>query len=160
MIGDEDAIGRQQWQVFLRTGTSHLMSISGLHITMLAGLAFGLAYAGWRRVEKLALRLPARKAAVVAGLLTAICYALVAGFSVPTQRTIYMLAVFAIALWSGRHISILLVLCWALLLVVVLDPWSVLAPGFWLSFGAVAVIAYATVGRLRRPHWLREAVHT
>lgn len=160
VIGDEDAIGRQQWQVFLRTGTSHLMSISGLHITMLAGLAFGLAYAGWRRVEKLALRLPARKAAVVAGLLTATCYALVAGCSVPTQRTIYMLAVFAIALWSGRHISILLVLCWALLLVVLLDPWAVLAPGFWLSFGAVAVIAYATVGRLRRPHWLREAVHT
>ena len=160
VIGDEDAIGQQQWQVFLRTGTSHLMSISGLHITMLAGLAFGLAYAGWRRVERLALRLPARKAAVVAGLLMATCYALVAGFSVPTQRTIYMLAVFAIALWSGRHISILLVLCWALLLVVVLDPWAVLAPGFWLSFGAVAVIAYATVGRLRRPHWLREAVHT
>lgn len=159
-IGDESGILQDDWQVFLRTGTNHLMSISGLHITMLASLAFGLIYAFWRRVEKLTLRLPARKAATVAGAIVALLYALLAGFSVPTQRTLYMLAVFAAALWSGRNVAIGHVLACALLLVVVLDPWAVMAPGFWLSFGAVAVIAYAMGGRLRRPHWLREAINT
>lgn len=159
-IGDESAILQADWQVFLRTGTNHLMSISGLHITMLAGLAFGLVFALWRRSEKLTLWLPARKAATLAGVVAAMLYALIAGFSVPTQRTFYMLAVIALALWSGRNVAMARVLACALLLVVVLDPWAVLAPGFWLSFGAVAVIAYAMGGRIGRPHWLREAIHT
>lgn len=159
-IGDESAILQADWQVFLRSGTNHLMSISGLHITMLAGLAFGLVFALWRRSEKLTLWLPARKAATLAGVVAAMLYALIAGFSVPTQRTFYMLAVIALALWSGRDVTIARVLACALLLVVVLDPWAVLAPGFWLSFGAVAMIAYAMGGRIGRPHWLREAIHT
>src|SRR5690606_35251984 len=92
-IGDEAAIDPAQWEIFRRTGTSHLMSISGLHITMLAGLMFGFVYHLWRRSQRLTLRTPARKAATVAGLATALCCALIAGFSVPTQRTLYMLAV-------------------------------------------------------------------
>ncbi|MFA6179164.1 MAG: DNA internalization-related competence protein ComEC/Rec2 [Candidatus Methylopumilus sp.] len=159
-IGDESGIVQDDWQVFLRTGTNHLMSISGLHITMLSGLAFALVFAIWRRAEGLTLKLPARKAAVLAGALAALMYALIAGFSVPTQRTIYMLAVFAWALWSGRNVAITRVLAYALLLVAVLDPWAVLAPGFWLSFGAVALISYAVAGRLQRPGWLREAINT
>jgi competence protein ComEC len=157
-IGDEAAISQSDWQTFLHTGTNHLMSISGLHITMLAGLGFSLVHVLWRRSEKLALALPARKAATLAGVLIALTYALIAGFSVPAQRTFFMLLVIALALWSGRNVSIARVLALALLVVVVLDPWAVLAPGFWLSFGAVAVIAYAVGGRLQRPHWLREAV--
>src|SRR5690606_15740576 len=86
--------------------------------------------------------------------------ALIAGFSVPTQRTLYMLAVFAVALWSGRNLAVGRVLSYALALVALLDPWAVLAPGFWLSFGAVAVIAYAAGGRLHSPHWLRTAIST
>jgi competence protein ComEC len=160
VIGDESSISAADWQVFLRTGINHLVSISGLHITMLAGLAYGLIYALWRRNEKLVLRLPARKVAVLAGLVAATLYSLLAGFSVPTQRTLYMLVVFAIALWSGRNVAIGRVLAFALVLVVVLDPWAVLAPGFWLSFGAVAIIAYALGGRIGYPHWLREAIHT
>ena len=160
VVGDEGAIEAADWQVFLRTGVNHLMSISGLHVTMVAALAFALVHALWRRVPWLALRLPARKAATLAGMLAAGAYALIAGFAVPTQRTFYMLAVIAAALWSGRLVSPSLVLCWALLLVIVLDPWAVLAPGFWLSFGAVALLVYAGGARLTRPHWLREAAHT
>lgn len=159
-IGDDDAIAADDWQVFLRTGVNHLMSISGLHVTMVASLAFGLVYAGWRRVERWALRLPARKAAAFAGVMAAFAYALIAGYAVPTQRTVYMLAVIAVALWSGRVISMSRVLCWALLVVVLLDPWAVLAPGFWLSFGAVGLLVYAGSGRLGRPRWWREAVQT
>ncbi len=159
-IGDESGIRQNDWQTFLRTGTNHLMAISGLHITMLAGLAFSLTYALWRRSERLTLALPARKAATLVGALFALAYALMAGFSIPTQRTLYMLTVFAVALWLGRNVSIARVLAYALLVVVLLDPWAVLAAGFWLSFGAVAVISYAIAGRLRSPHWLREAVTT
>lgn len=159
-IGDESGIDTTDWQIFLKTGINHLVSISGLHISMLAGLAFALVHALWRRSERLTIRLPARKAATAAGIVAALLYALIAGFAIPTQRTLYMLAVVALALWTGRRVSMARVLAYALLLVVVFDPWAVLAAGFWLSFGAVAVIAYAVGGRLERPHWLREAVVT
>lgn len=159
-IGDESGIAQDDWQIFLKTGTNHLMSISGLHITMLAGLAFSVVQFLWRRSERLTIKLPARKAATLVGALIALAYSLIAGFSIPTQRTLYMLSVFAIALWVGRYISISRVLAYALLIVVLLDPWAVLAAGFWLSFGAVAVIAYALNGRLKKPHWLSAAVTT
>lgn len=159
-IGDESGISRADWQVFLRTGVNHLMSISGLHVTMVSGLFFALTYGGWRRIPRLTMVLPAGKAAILAGAASALVYALLAGFAVPTQRTVYMLAVVAAALWRGRNIGVSLVLSWALFIVTLLDPWAVLSPGFWLSFGAVAVMIFAGSGRLERPGWLREAVHT
>lgn len=155
-VGEQNAISPDQWKVFLRTGVNHLMSISGLHVTMISSLVFALAYGLWRRSQRLTLRLPARKAAAVAGALAALLYALLSGFGVPTQRTLYMLSVVAVALWLGRASSASSVLALALLAVVVPDPWAVLAPGFWLSFGAVAVILYVGVGRIGRPHWSRQ----
>jgi competence protein ComEC len=160
VMGNDNNIMPEDWQIFLRTGTTHLMSISGLHITMLSGLAFGLASFLWRRSPKLAIRIPTRKAAVLAGVLVALSYALIAGFSVPTQRTVYMLSVFAVALWSGRQVAISQVLALVLLVVVLLDPWAVNAPGFWLSFGAVALIAYALGARIGESHWFKVAVKT
>ena len=160
VMGDDSQISATDWQVFLRTGTSHLMSISGLHITMLAGLAFAFVSFFWRRTPKLMMRLPTRKAATVAGVVIALAYALIAGFSVPTQRTFYMLLVFAIALWSGRQLVISQVLAIALLVVVLLDPWAVNAPGFWLSFGAVAMLAYVVGGRIGQAHWVNTVVKT
>jgi competence protein ComEC len=151
VIGDQRAISQSDWQVFNRTGISHLVSISGLHITMVAGLFAGLVYWLWRRSFfsrlQLPLLLPAQKAAALAGAGIALLYVLLAGFGVPAQRTLYMLSVVAAALWFGRITSVSHVLCLALAVVVVLDPWAVLAPGFWLSFGAVAVILYTSVGR-------------
>jgi competence protein ComEC len=152
-VGDQRAISPAQWQVFTRTGVNHLMSISGLHVTMLSGLAFAAVYGLWRRSARLTQRLPARKAAVVAGLVTALAYAWLAGFAVPAQRTVYMLAVVAAALWSGRVTSASVVLSAALLVVLLIDPWAVLAPGFWLSFGAVGLILYVTTGRIAQEHW-------
>jgi competence protein ComEC len=153
-IGDQRAIPPDQWQIFTRTGVNHLMSISGLHVTMVSGLVFALGFGLWRRSTRLTLALPARKAAVVAGLMAALVYTLLAGFEVPAQRTLYMLAVMAAALWLNRLGSAMAVLSVALLVVVLVDPWAVLAPGFWLSFGAVAVILYVSVGRVGTPHWL------
>ena len=153
-VGDQRAIPPEQWEVLTRTGVNHLMSISGLHVTMVSGLIFSLVYGLWRRSHQLASRLPARKAAAVAGVAAALGYALLAGFAVPAQRTVYMLATIAIALWLGRSISVSSVLACALLAVVVIDPWSVLSAGFWLSFGAIAVILLVSAGRIGRMHWL------
>ncbi len=155
-IGDQGSISPAQWQVFTRTGVNHLMSISGLHITMLAGLAFALTYWLWRRSARLTLRLPARKAAAVIGFTVALGYALLAGYGVPAQRTVYMLATVAVALWSSRNIAPSQLLAAALFIVTLLDPWAVLSPGFWLSFGAVALIFFITANRLGTHHWLVE----
>jgi competence protein ComEC len=155
-IGDQQAIDPGLWQLFARTGVSHLMSISGLHVTMVAGLFAGLVSFGWRRSERLALALPAQKAAALAGFLAAFGYCLVSGFAVPAQRTLYMVGVVAAALWLGRASSASRVLALALIAVLVLDPWAVLSPGFWLSFAAVAVIFYVSAGQIDKPHWLAQ----
>jgi competence protein ComEC len=155
VIGDQRGIDQADWQVFNRTGIGHLISISGLHITMIAGLAAWAVSALWRRSfftdARLPLRLPAQKAAALAGASVALLYVLLAGFGVPAQRTLYMLAVVALALWTGRLPAVSHVLCTALGVVVLLDPWAVLWPGFWLSFGAVAVILFAGHGRIGPP---------
>ena len=155
-IGDQQAIDTGQWRLFARTGVSHLMSISGLHVTMVAGLFAALVSFCWRRSERLALALPAQKAAALAGFAGALAYCLVSGFAVPAQRTLYMVGVVAAALWLGRATSASRVLAAALLAVLVLDPWAVLSPGFWLSFAAVAVIFHVSTGYTAKPHWLAQ----
>jgi competence protein ComEC len=122
------------------------MSISGLHVTLVSGLVAWLVSLLWRRAPGLALRLPARKAAALAAILAALGYTLLAGFAVPAQRTFYMVTVVALALWSGRMASPARTLAFALALVLLGDPWAPLAPGFWLSFGAVALIFYVAAG--------------
>ena len=155
VIGDQRGIDQSDWQVFNRTGIGHLISISGLHITMIAGLAAWAMSALWRRSfftdARLPLRLPAQKVAALTGAVVALLYVLLAGFGVPAQRTLYMLSVVALALWMGRLAAVSHVLCMALGVAVLLDPWAVLWPGFWLSFGAVAVILFAGHGRIGPP---------
>ena len=154
LMGDQRAISGPQWQVFRRTGVIHLMSISGLHVTMIAALAGGLAYRFWSGFPALVLAFPARKAASISGLVAAFAYSLLAGYAVPTQRTVYMLAVVAVYFWRGRMGSPSAILCWAQCIVMLFDPWAVLSPGFWLSFMAVAFIMYSGSGRLGRMNWL------
>lgn len=139
-LGDQQAIGRPLWRVFAATGTTHLMSISGLHVTLFGALAAWLTNRLWRRSPRLPLCWPAQKAAAVAGLVGALLYALLAGFGVPAQRTLYMLAAFVLALLSGRAASLWQALGAGLIAVLLVDPWAVLAAGFWLSFGAVALL--------------------
>jgi competence protein ComEC len=146
-IGDERSIPSEQWRTFNRTGIGHLISISGLHVTFFATLIGAVVFWLWRRSQALTLALPARKAAALAGVVAAFVYVLLAGFQVPAQRTLYMLTVAAIGLWLGRPGSASVVWLWALAVVLAWDPWATLAPGFWLSFGAVGLLLYTGVGR-------------
>ncbi|MCW5622947.1 MAG: ComEC/Rec2 family competence protein, partial [Burkholderiales bacterium] len=103
-IGDQQSISGEQWTLFTRTGVNHLMSISGLHITMLSGLAFALSVRIWSRCPRCARSLSAQRAAAAIGLAVAVAYALLAGFGVPARRTVLMLSVVALALWRGRPV--------------------------------------------------------
>jgi len=152
VIGDQRGIETADWEVFNRTGIGHLISISGLHITMIAALFSGLVHFLWRHSfftnAQLPLRLPARKAAAFAGLLAALVYVALAGFGIPAQRTLLMLAVAGLAVWCNAMLTASQLLACALLVVLLFDPWSVLWPGFWLSFGAIACLLFASSGRL------------
>jgi competence protein ComEC len=143
-LGDQAAIERADWDVFRATGVAHLVSISGLHITLFAWVAVQLIGALWRRSAlwgwRLCERMPAPVAAQLGGLILAGAYALFSGFAVPAQRTLWMLAA-ATALkllglrWHWTK-------TWALVCAVVVaaDPWALLSAGFWLSFVAVGVL--------------------
>ena len=148
VIGDQRAIPDAQWTVFNRTGITHLVSISGLHVTVFATLAGGLAFALVRRSVRITSLCPARKIAATLGLLAAAGYVLLAGAEVPAVRTWAMLAVGTIGLWCGRPGTAGIVWLMALATVLVWDPWATLSPGFWLSFGAVGMLLYAASGRI------------
>jgi len=140
VTGDQQAIDRADWDVFRATGVAHLMSISGLHVTLfawLAGLAIGWA---WRRSSRLCLAVPAPTAGLLGGLVLALAYALFSGWGVPAQRTVWMLATVSLLRLSARRWpwpQVWLLVC---ALVVAIDPWALLQPGFWLSFVAVGVL--------------------
>lgn len=154
-VGDQRAISAEEWRLFNRTGVTHLMSISGLHVTLVSGLAAWLVSFGWRRLPAAVVRLPARKAAAAAAIGAALGYTLLAGFAVPAQRTFWMVSVVAAALWFGRIAAPARTLALALAVVVAVDPWAPLAPGLWLSFGAVALIFYVATNEWRVAQWGR-----
>ena len=150
-MGERQDIQPAQWTVLRRTGTSHLMAISGLHVGLAAGLAFFLLRRLWSLSSVLCLRLAAPRAAALGGMAAAWGYAALAGFSIPTQRamvmvTLVMAAVFFRLRWRAGDILALALWC-----VLLLDPLAVMAAGFWLSFSAVAVILYAMERGAARP---------
>ncbi|WP_018413439.1 ComEC/Rec2 family competence protein [Methyloversatilis thermotolerans] len=145
-IGEQRAISPAQWDLFERAGLTHLVSISGLHVTMVAALVAALIGAGWRRLPALALRCAAQRAGLIAGLVAATGYCVLAGFGIPAQRTLVMLAVGVLMLWSGRGAAVVDALALALCAVLVLHPLAVIDAGFWLSFGAVALLFHAASG--------------
>jgi competence protein ComEC len=137
-VGLTDSMSTDQWRVFNATGTTHLVAISGMHVTMFALLAFAGARLAWRLLPGRTLE--REPFALLSGLLAAGGYALLAGFSVPTQRTWLMLAVFAVTRLGARPLDSARTWSLALIMVLLLDPRAPLAAGFWLSFVAVGVI--------------------
>ena len=146
-VGDQAAIDGPGWEVFRNTGVAHLMSISGLHITMIGWLGGAAIGALWRRSERAALWLPTPAAARWAGVGAAWLYALLAGWGVPAQRTVMMLAAAALLRGTGLNWPASLVALAAMVPVTLLDPWALLQPGFWLSFAAVGLLMVSEPAR-------------
>lgn len=152
-IGQASGIAPRQWDTLNATGTNHLMSISGLHISLVAGLVFALVRRLWRLFPRACLALPDRKAGALAGIAGALVYSALAGFSIPTQRTLIMLTVAFTAMLMQREVAVRQVLGLAWLAVLLLDPFAILSVGFWLSFTAVAIIFYTMGGRQGGEGW-------
>lgn len=143
ILGHRAGLDTVQWQVFQRTGTIHLMAISGLHIGLIAGLVFFLAGYLWRFTGRGCLLIPAPQVAAAGALIAAFIYALLAGFTIPTQRALIMLLVAMIHILVKRTpLPASKTIALALILVLLFDPLAVLAQGFWLSFMAVSLIIY------------------
>jgi len=153
-VGDRSGFTGADWELFARTGTNHLVAISGLHIGMVAGLMFFVGQWSWRRSEWLMLHLAAPRAGAWLALIAALLYAALAGFSLPTQRALIMLGLGLGGLLLGRPVSLGRSFSLALFGVLLCDPLAPLGSGFWLSFGAVAVILYSVAGRgVRSSGW-------
>ncbi len=149
LIGDQASIERADWDVFRATGVAHLVSISGLHVTMFAWLCAGVVAWAWRRTDRWGpswcLWWPADQAARWSGLGLALAYAVFSGWGIPAQRTIWMLALVTLLAATGRRWPWPQVWLAACALVLLLDPWAMFQAGFWLSFVAVGVL-FATGG--------------
>lgn len=142
-LGDQAAVSARQWQLFQDTGVTHLVSISGLHVTVLAGILALCARWAWRRNVWLTTRIPAMHVAQWVGLIGALVYALLSGWGLPAQRTVWMLALWLGLARLGVARSGLRVLGFSVCLILIFDPFAVLSVGFWLSYGAVAWLIVA-----------------
>lgn len=148
-IGDGDYLPQTEWQVLLATGTNHLLAISGLHVGMVAGFFAGVVAFFWRRTPWCARR-PTRQVAAWVAVIAAWGYALLAGMSVPTERTALMMTIVLAGVLLGRPWRLLDLWLIAVLGVLLLQPFSPLSAGFWLSFGAVLILISLVPPRL---HW-------
>ncbi|MGH8120965.1 MAG: DNA internalization-related competence protein ComEC/Rec2 [Gammaproteobacteria bacterium] len=147
-LGDRSQTATADRATMINTGTYHLLAISGLHISLVAGLLYLAFLKLWSGTGRWAVRLPAPKIAAAVAMLGAACYALVSGFSIPVQRALIMLVVIMCVVYSGRRHAVSHVIAVALLLVLIYDPFAVLDPGFWLSFGAIGVLAWGMSCRI------------
>ncbi|MCC5795567.1 MAG: DNA internalization-related competence protein ComEC/Rec2 [Chromatiales bacterium] len=146
-VGARDGLEDSDWRLLRRTGTTHLMAISGLHVGLVAGLAGGLAAALLRALPA---GPGARLLPIAAGLLAGTLYAALAGFALPTLRATAMLWTAGLLLamrvrpdpWQGMAVAVLAVL--------LVDPFATLQAGFWLSFAGVAICLLSLQWELRR----------
>lgn len=155
VVGEKSTLSSESRALFSRMGVSHLISISGLHIGLIAGWVILLVRWGWSRFEFLSRRLSPIYAAALCGLFVATLYAFLAGFTVPTQRALLMLASALLAMLSRRVVAPLNLFLLALFGVILLDPLAMLGVGFWLSFVAVATIYLAIKRCSNRPAWVQ-----
>ncbi|HFD12362.1 MAG TPA: DNA internalization-related competence protein ComEC/Rec2 [Crenotrichaceae bacterium] len=146
-VGIRDDITSRQWDILRNTGTTHLMAISGLHVGLVAGLAFWLARrtASWVGIK----RWSPHQIAAITAMLCATGYAMLAGLSLPTQRALIMLGIIFGSVLLQTSLRSMHLLAITAVIVVIVNPLAVLSAGFWLSFGAVAIISLMICGRNR-----------
>lgn len=153
-IGATADLSDSIWEALRLTGTTHLIAISGFNLALVAGFAFFVLRWLWALVPRACLWIPAQRFALAGAGLIAAGYALLAGFEAPVTRALFMLLVllFAALLYRPAEVGRTLALAW--LVIVIADPFSLMAPGLWLSFGAVAAIYYVAAARWRaEPAW-------
>lgn len=147
-IGDQSAIERSDWAVFRDTGVAHVVAISGTHVVLCGVLMAWWVRRCWGRFAGLTHWAAAPEVARWVGVVGAACYAVLAGWGLPAQRTVWMLCIAAALRSRARRWPWALVCLWAAAGVLAIEPWAWQQPGFWLSFMAVAVLMHD--GRVQR----------
>ncbi|MDQ6951201.1 MAG: DNA internalization-related competence protein ComEC/Rec2 [Mariprofundales bacterium] len=137
VLADRSQLSDAQWQHFSASGTAHLLAISGLHIGIVAGWGFFFTWWLLTRREAWVVRWPVRSYALFSGLVFAIAYATLAGWTLPTQRAVLMLAAGVAAWWWRAQASSLNTMLAALMVMLLWDAQSVASLSLWLSFVAV-----------------------
>ena len=139
-VGATHEISRAEWDRYAVTGTSHLMAISGMNIAMAAGGAYLLA---WLLVAPCCRRANVRDAAAVAAVAAAIVYSEISGFAIPVRRAMLMALLLLGAGLLRRQLRPGRLLALTCAAIVVTDPLALQAPGFKLSFAAVAILLWS-----------------
>lgn len=137
-LGDTRGLDARDWDTLRSNGLTHLVAISGFHVGLVAGFFALLAAGVWWLFPLLGRHVPRPQAAACAALLGAFAYAAVAGFALPTLRTVLMIAVIVLARLARRAQGGFEALALAAIAIVLVDPLALLGAGFWLSFAGVA----------------------
>lgn len=144
LTGDQGSITPAQWDVFRVTGVTHLVVVSGMHITFFSWLAMAAMGLGWRQAGRrwpgLLLAVPTPVAAAAGGALLGLAYAVFSGWAVPAQRAALMMLTLVALRLSGRRWPWPFLWLMVMAVVLMIDPWAILRAGFWLSFVAVAIL--------------------
>lgn len=141
--GQPTAIPEEDMVAMRQSGLQHLLSISGLHIALVAGLVFFLLRGGMALWPALALRRPIKKYAAIAALAASVFYMLMVGSPVPTQRSVLMTGVMLLAILVDRNPFSLRVVAVAALAVLLVQPDAMVGPSFQMSFAAVVALIAA-----------------
>lgn len=143
LTGERSGIPDEVNTAMQLSGLAHLLSISGLHLALVAGiLFFGVRFA-LAAIEWVALRYPIKKIAAVAALLGAFAYMLVSGAAVPTQRAFLMTAMVLVAVMLDRSALSMRLVALAALVVLAVQPEALLEASFQMSFAAVVALIAA-----------------
>ncbi len=137
ITGERAGIPENDNRAMRDSGLFHILSISGLHMVIMAGTLFWAVRAGLALIPSLALRFPIRKWAAVAALVTAFVYLLLSGAAVPTVRAWIMMSVVLIAVLLDRPALTMRNVALAALIILILSPESLFDASFQMSFAAV-----------------------
>lgn len=149
LVGDKRGLDEAMWQTLRDTGTAHLVVVSGMHIGMVAGFCYGLVF--WLGRLRPQIRYRYRQiAAACSAIVGSGGYAALAGFDLPTQRAWVMVCALMLSLIGWRSMRASQRLWLAAAAVMIVEPLAIRQAGFWLSFGACAVLVYAFAGRIGR----------
>ncbi len=137
LTGEQSGIDMATIQVWRVSGLQHLLSISGLHIALVAGLIFFILRGGLALWPWAALHWPIKKIAACLALLAITFYTLLVGAPVPTQRALLMMGLVLLAIMLDRQVISLRTVFLAALFILIISPYSLLSVSFQLSFAAV-----------------------
>jgi competence protein ComEC len=142
ILGEQEGIRPELREAFTVTGLGHVLSVSGLHVALVAWFAFALIKHALSLPYELALRTDLRKTVALLTCLPVVAYTCLAGFQVPSQRSMMMVLAFLFSMILGREKDVWSTLAFAALIVLAGDPHSIFTISFQLSFLAVVGILW------------------